>query len=139
MITWRGGLEDGVLEFRSTSDAPVVVVRDLDQACSLIAAGGLSEGVLTALIAHAAFLHALATACATTAERPGGDLAVPLKIASERLTVAAAKVGASVAAAQALTRQHICCEGHQGQLSARELCARLLMEARRIQREAATP
>ena len=135
MLTWHGGIDDGSLAYQPALAGPVTVVRDLEQICDLITAGGLPDAALAALSAHGIFLAARNFATASSEEKPGSDLVAPLRQASRRLTSLATGKAAS-AVTKALTRQRVCCDLHVGQLSARELCARLLLEARRIQREA---
>ncbi|MCS6969794.1 MAG: S-methyl-5-thioribose-1-phosphate isomerase [Planctomycetota bacterium] len=134
-LAWDGGLEDGRLLILDQRRLPAVVryvaLRDLEgviaaieeqsvRGAPAVAIAG-AYGVVLHLVPRAARLGARSQALAKHLDQAIAQLS--------RLRTTPAHL------ARALERQRACFARHAGHLTALEMCARLLMEAKRIHRE----
>ncbi len=133
-VEWRGGLEDGVLVLLDQTRLPNVVidrqVRDLEtlraHIIDLVVRGAPAIGIAGA---YGVVLHLAPLAKSGS----GADsLEEPLRHALDRLVTSRPT---AVNLKWALDRLRDCYERHVGHLTAQEMVARLLMEAKRIHRE----
>lgn len=135
-VEWRGGLEDGRLALVNADALPATVawdeLRGLDAVCAALTRPGMAGTLPAVLAAYGVVLAAVPVAGAAPLGKPSEVIHQPVLAAIQRLSGCRP---AQPAVVKALERMRVCCERHLGQLTALELCARLLMEARRIQRE----
>jgi methylthioribose-1-phosphate isomerase len=135
-VRWEGGLEDGVLVLLDQVRLPAEVrylrlstMEPVRQAIlELSVRGAPAIGIAGA---YALVLH-LARAAADARAQPAQDLRPALELARERLI---SSRPTAVNLGWALDRMRGCFDRHAHHLTALEACARLLMEAKRIQRE----
>lgn len=135
-LAWDGGLEDGRLVVLDQTRLPGTVrylpLRDLDGVVEAIAEGSVRGAPAIGIAgAYAVVLHLIPRASAATG-KGSAVLAKHLDQAIDRLAAARAT---PVNLRWALERQRACYKRHIGHLTALEMCARLLMEAKRIHRE----
>lgn len=134
-IRWDGGLEDGWLRILDQSRLPASIryltLRDLDGVVAAIERQSVRGAPAVAIAgAYGVVLHLVPRAAALG--KRSAALAKHLDQAVERLS----RLRATPALlARALERQRACYARHAGHLTALEMCARLLMEAKRIHRE----
>lgn len=136
-VTWTGGLDDGVLLLVDQSRLPGAVeqveVRDLEGAraaiANLVVRGPGATGIAAAyaLIAHLVPEAHKAGPGANSSVLAGAVAQAVGHLGSSRTAVASLNAN--------LARLRACFERHSGHLTALEMCARLLMEAKRIHRE----
>ncbi len=136
-VEWRGGLDDGALVLldqtllpRQVSYRAITQLEDLRAAIvDLVVRGAPAIGIAAA---YGLVLHLYAVA----RRAPAG---VGTHLLDDPLTLAVERLGSSRPTAVnlrwALTRMRDCYVRHRGHLTAKEMCARLLMEAKRIHRE----
>jgi methylthioribose-1-phosphate isomerase len=136
LVTWSASPSVQALTVIDRRALPGAVhadeIVDLAGVCAAIDDGRISGGDdCTLAVAYGLALHALRASVALPTGARGGDLEPSLAAGRERLA-ALNPVLASVV--WALDRLRDCADRHAHQLTARELAARLLMEARRIER-----
>lgn len=135
-IEWRGGLEDGRVALLDPFRLPDAVaydeLRTLEQILLAINRPGMGGTLPALLAAYGVVLQVVPVAGSAPLGKPSDTIHQPLLAAIQRLN--GCRV-AQPAVVKVLERMRVCCERHLGQLTALELCARLLMEARRVQRE----
>ncbi len=134
-VEWRGGLEDGRIALFDPQTRTHDELRTCEAAMQAMARPGLDGSLLAILAAYAVVLEAIPVAGTAPLGKPGEVLRQPVLAAIRRL----ASRSAAPALSQVMARMQECSERHFGDLTALELCARLLMEARRVQREADAP
>lgn len=135
-LTWDGGLEDGRLVILDQTRLPGSVryaaLRDLDGVVEAIGEmrvrGAPAIGIAGA---YGLVLHLIPRASAAT----GKGSIILAKHLDQAITRLAAVRSTPVNLRWALERQRACFKRHIGHLTALEMCARLLMEAKRIHRE----
>lgn len=133
-IAWEGGLDDGRLALidRSGSSSRRLKLRDLEGVCHAIHERAVTaDSAIAVAGSYGAILHLIPRAMAATG-RASNFLGRHLDEAGVRLTAVAPR---DVLLQLAIERLRACLRRHVGQLTAIEMCARLLMEAKRIQRE----
>jgi methylthioribose-1-phosphate isomerase len=136
-VEWRGGLDDGALILLDQTQLPRAVayraitgLEELRAAIiDLVVRGAPAIGIAAA---YGVVLHLYAAARRAPAGTLTHRLDAPLAHAFERL---ASSRPTAVNLRWALTRMRDCFVRHRGHLTAKEMCARLLMEAKRIHRE----
>jgi len=133
---WEGGLENGLLVVLDQSCLPrterYLPLRDLEGVVTAIADKVISGPSAIGIAgAYGVVLHLIPRATAA-AGKGSAILAKHLEQAIDRLD---ASRSAPVNLRLALERQRACFKRHIGHLTALEMCARLLMEAKRIHRE----
>lgn len=136
-VEWVGELEHGVIRLLDQTRLPGVVIhREIDDIETLRTAilelavrGAPAIGIAAA---YGIALHAGRTAFAEEPAAGADTLDQALAWADQRLR---SSRPTAVNLAWALDRLRDCHERHEGMLTAREMSARLLMEARRIHRE----
>jgi len=136
-LAWLGGVDDAriiVLDRRALPKrSERKTLRDLDDVCRAIEVGTVAGvGAVALIAAHAVALHAFRSAEKPPQGRPAADLEPAIAHACERLRDLAIT---NLPAVRALGRMRDCFDRHVGALTAIEVAARLLMEAKRIQRE----
>lgn len=136
-LAWLGGVDDAriiVLDRRALPKRNErKTLRDLDDVCRAIEVGTVAGvGTVALIAAHAVALHAFRSAEKPPQGRPAADLEPAIAHACERLRDLAIT---NLPAVRALGRMRDCFDRHVGALTAIEVAARLLMEAKRIQRE----
>ena len=127
LVTWRGGLDDGALECLDEDLTPLVLV-DLTTVIGKLSGPKSWSGQAAAILA--AFGIFLACQRQLLADHSNLETTLNTTIAQFQ-----AACPTNVALGHACERLRVCWAKHVGQLDGRELCARLLMEARRWQRE----
>ncbi len=133
---WDGGLENGLLIVLDQSALPRIErylpLRDLEGVITAIAGKVISgpSGIGIAG-AYGVVLHLIPRASAAA----GKGSAILTKHLDQAIVRLNAIRTAPVNLRLALERQRACFKRHIGHLTALEMCARLLMEAKRIQRE----
>ncbi|MEK7415117.1 MAG: hypothetical protein AAB263_17565 [Planctomycetota bacterium] len=133
-VSWEGGLDDGrvVIVDRSDSTAHTLKARDLDGVCQALRARTVATtNAIAVVAAYGVILHLIPRATAATG-KGSSVLGRHFEEASVRLTTACPR---DVLVQLAVERLRACYKRHLGHLTAIEMCARLLMEAKRIQRE----
>jgi len=138
-LAWLGGVDDARLIVTDRRALPKRMVRrtlhDLEEVCRAIEVGTVAGvGAIGLLVAYAVPLHAFRSAEKPPQGRASSELEPAIVHALERLRELA---GGNLPALRALTRLRDCFDRHVGALTAIEVSARLLMEAKRIQRELA--
>ena len=136
-IAWVGDLADGVVRLLDQTQLPHTItyleIRDLESLRAAILAlavrGAPAIGIAAA---YGVAQHAAQVATALPATSDAFALEEALAHADERLR---SSRPTAVNLMWALDRMRDCLERHVGMLTAREIAARLLMEARRIHRE----
>jgi methylthioribose-1-phosphate isomerase len=136
-VEWRGGLDDGTLVLLDQTRLPGEVayraVRDLETLraaiIDLVVRGAPAIGIAAA---YGMVLHLYPHAKRVLVGKRNGDLDAHFASALERLVTSRPT---AVNLRWALERMRDCFERHSGHLTALEMCARLLMEAKRIHRE----
>jgi methylthioribose-1-phosphate isomerase len=136
-VEWRGGLDDGALILLDQTQLPravayraITALESLREAIiSLVVRGAPAIGIAAA---YGLVLHLYAAARRAPAGTGTHHLDAPLQHAFDRL---ASSRPTAVNLRWALTRMRDCFVRHRGHLTAKEMCARLLMEAKRIHRE----
>ncbi len=136
-VRWEGGLDDGVLVLLDQTRLPAVVSY-----LRLTEMEGVREAILRLAVrgapaigiagAYALVLHLLAAVRLQGQALVGERLAGALEHASGRLV---SSRPTAVNLRWAIERMSACFHRHAGHLTGLEICARLLMEAKRIQRE----
>ena len=130
-VEWRGSIVDGVLVVVDQSN--LVELHDLEGLQKAIVAkvvGGAPAIGIAAAYGVVLALHPIANA--EPHGRPSAELGKPLHEVIAKLTACRPN---EPNLRWALDRMLACFQRHVGQLTALELCARLLMEARRIHRD----
>jgi methylthioribose-1-phosphate isomerase len=135
-IAWDGGLENGRLVVLDQTRLPGSVrqlsLRDLESVRLAITEFSVrGSSAIGIAAAYGLVLHLIPRASAA-AGKSSAILAKHLDMAVERLASARPT---AVSLGWALERQRQCFKRHIGHLTALEMCARLLMEAKRIHRE----
>ena len=136
-VAWQGGLDDGELVLLDQTRLPGVVehlhIRDIETLRSAILTlavrGAPAIGISGA---YGLVLHAVPVAQAAGAGADSSTLTTALEKAGERLV---SSRPTAVNLRWAIERMLACFHRHVGHLTALEMCARLLMEAKRIHRE----
>jgi methylthioribose-1-phosphate isomerase len=136
-VAWEGGLDDGRLVLLDQTRLPaevrhldVVDIETLRRAIlDLVVRGAPAIGIASA---YGLVLHLTAEAKRDGGTKPSQILAGALAHAAERLLTSRPT---AVNLAWAVERMRSCFTRHNGHLTALEMCARLLMEAKRIHRE----
>jgi methylthioribose-1-phosphate isomerase len=136
-VEWRGGLDDGRLVLLDQTKLPThIIYHEITELevlrkaiVDLVVRGAPAIGIAGA---YGLVLHLYATARRTPQGGSGDVLEKILDHAIDRL---ASSRPTAVNLKWALERQRECFERHNGHLTAIEMCARLLMEAKRIHRE----
>lgn len=136
-LAWLGGVDDAriiVLDRRALPRrSERKTLRDLDDVCRAIEVGTVAGvGAVALVAAHAVALHAFRSAEKPPQGRPAADLEPAIAHAVDRLRDVTI---VNLPASKALGRMRDCYDRHVGALTAIEVAARLLMEAKRIQRE----
>ena len=136
-LAWEGGLENGRLVVLDQTRLPrverYVPLRDLEGVMTAIVEGNVAGAASIGIAgAYGVVLHLIPRATAA-AGKGSSVLGKHVDEAIKRLT---AVPGVSENLGVDLMRQRACYKRHIGHLTALEMCARLLMEAKRIQREA---
>jgi len=138
-LAWLGGVDDARIVVTDRRALPKRIYRrtlhDLEEVCRAIELGTVAGvGAVGLLVAYAVPLHAFRTAEKPPQGRAASELESAIVEALERLQE---RAGGNLPALRSLTRLRDCFDRHVGALTAIEVAARLLMEARRIQREIA--
>jgi len=136
-VEWRGGLDDGAIILLDQTLLPREVVyrsiRDLESLraaiIDLVVRGAPAIGIDGA---YGLVVHLSSVARRQLAGKGTSALDEPLRHAYERLLTSRPT---AVNLRWALVRMRDCYDRHSGHLTAQEMCARLLMEAKRIHRE----
>jgi methylthioribose-1-phosphate isomerase len=135
-IAWDGGLEDGRLVVLDQTRLPGSVrhlaLRDLDGVIRAITEMSVRGAPAVGIAgAYGLVLHLVPRAAAAA----GKSSAVLAKTLDQGIELLAAARSTPANLRWALERQRQCYKRHIGHLTALEMCARLLMEAKRIHRE----
>ncbi len=136
-VRWDGGLEDGHLvlldQTRLPKDLVYLQVRDIEvlrkAICDLAVRGAPAIGISGAF---GVVLHLVPLAKGALAGTKAETLRPEFERACERLV---SSRPTAVNLKWAIGRMRDCFDRHEGNLTAMEMCARLLMEAKRILRE----
>lgn len=136
-VAWKGGVEDGRIVVIDQSRLPAVVetreLRDVDSLVAAINIDVVRGGPAIAIAcAYGLALHCLQQGRKAPLGRGSDTLEPAFEWAMGRLLSARP---ASANLAHALRRMRECYDRHVGKLTALEMAARLLMEAKRIHRE----
>jgi methylthioribose-1-phosphate isomerase len=135
-IAWDGGLENGRLVILDQTRLPGTVrylpLRDLESVRQAIAEMSVRGAPAIGIAgAYGLVLHLVPRASAAA----GKNSAVLAKHIDQAITRLVGARPTAVNLSWALERQRQCFKRHIGHLTALEMCARLLMEAKRIHRE----
>jgi len=136
-VAWQGGLEDGRVILLDQTKLPLTVeyheIRDIDKLrqaiIDLVVRGAPAIGIAGA---YGLAMHAAQSAGKPPSGRGSESLEPAIAFAHERLVTSRPT---AVNLRWALDRMRDCFDRHLGKLTALEMAARLLMEAKRIHRE----
>jgi methylthioribose-1-phosphate isomerase len=136
-VQWEGGLDDGTLvlvdQVRLPLDVTTLRITSLEPLRSAICALSVRGApAISIAAAYGIVLHLISQARAQGPGTPSEALEGSLAHAAERLL---SSRPTAVNLRWAIERMRECYHRHSGHLTALEMCARLLLEAKRIQRE----